>query len=518
MDPMMVFLLPLLLLFALSFLACLLLIPLARAGARRCGLVDLPDGRRKLHGRVIPLSGGLAILVASGAVLTLAAVAPGPLRPALAAKGLLGLLLGAVTICAVGVADDFHCLRGRHKLVGQLIAVGIVLAFGVRIENVRLFDYRVELGLLAVPFTIFWLLGAINALNLLDGMDGLLGSVGGIISLALGAMALMQGDPATAAVAFALAGALAGFLRYNLPPATIFLGDCGSMLIGLVVGVLAIQSSLKGPATVALAAPACLLTIPILDTVAAIVRRKLTGRSVYCTDRGHLHHCLLRRGMSSRLALLVVSGLCLVTVLGGLASVAWGSETLAIASAAAVVSTLLVTGLFGHAECVLLQKRLVALVTSFLAAPRGEARELAVRLQGSADWGELWSRLTDCAARLDLRSVSLDVNAPAIQEGYHAVWSRGEAAEDDPGEQGLWRAEIPLAACGHTVGRVEIAGRRDVECVSLKIAEIARQVAEVEALVARLAVRRHATADHALPRPHRNATLEDAPASGRVGA
>src|SRR5262249_8496162 len=98
----------------------------------------------------------------------------------------------------------------------------------------------------------------------------------------------------------ALAGALLGFLRYNFPPATIFLGGSGSMLVGLVIGVLAIQSSLKAPATIALVAPLATLAIPIIDTAAAIVRRKLTGRSTYTTDRGHLHHCLLSKGFSSR--------------------------------------------------------------------------------------------------------------------------------------------------------------------------------------------------------------------------
>jgi UDP-GlcNAc:undecaprenyl-phosphate GlcNAc-1-phosphate transferase len=504
-------LLPLLALFALSLGGSLLLIPPARVLARRWGLVDRPDGRRKLHGEAVPLSGGLAVLVVSVAALGLAAAVHGPLAEALAprATGLVGLLLGALTICAVGVADDCGCLRGRHKLLGQLAAVAVVLAFGVRIESVRLFDGRVELGLLSVPFTLFWLLGAINALNLLDGMDGLLGTVGGLISLALGAMALMQGDAATAAVAAAVAGAVLGFLRYNLPPATVFLGDCGSMLIGLIVGVLAIQGSLKGPATVALAAPTALLIIPIFDTAAAIVRRKLTGRSVYSTDRGHLHHCLLRRGLSIRAALLVVSALCLVTVLGVLASVAWNNEALALLSAGAVVATLVLTRLFGHAELVLLQKRLGSVAASFLARPRGEARELAVRLQGSADWGELWARLTECAARIDLQSARLDVNAPAIQEGYHAVWARDGADEDEAG-QGLWRAEIPLSACGHTVGRVEVTGRRDGECVSSKIAELARLVAEIEEAVAGLALRRHPAQPHAAP-PHRNGALKRAP-------
>jgi UDP-GlcNAc:undecaprenyl-phosphate GlcNAc-1-phosphate transferase len=319
-------------------------------------------------------------------------------------------------------------------------------------------------------------------------------------------MAVLQGDAATAAVAVALGGAVLGFLRYNFPPASIFLGDCGSMLIGLVVGVLAIQSSLKGPATVALAAPAALLTIPILDTSAAVLRRKLTGRSLYSADRGHLHHCLLRSGMSSRLALLVVSGLCLVTVVGVLSSVAWNSEALALLSAAAVAATLVLTRLFGYAELVLLRQRVVSLAASFLAAPRGRARQAAVHLQGSADWGDLWERLTACAARIDLRSVSLDVNAPAIQEGYHAVWTRGEGDEEEQGQ--LWRAEIPLRACGQTVGRVEVTGRCDDECISAKVAAVVRLVAHIEEAVSGLALRRHAAG--ALAPPPRNVTREKA--------
>ena len=504
---------PLLTIFALSLGGSLLLTPLARALARRWGLVDRPDGRRKLHGAAVPVSGGLAILFASVGVLVLAAAVPGPLANALAAKasGLVGMLLGGLTICAVGVADDFHCLRGRHKLLGQVIAVGIVLAFGVRIESVRLFDWNLELGLLAVPFTLFWLLGAINALNLLDGMDGLLGSVAGIISLALAAMALLQGNVAMAAVALALGGAVLGFLRYNFPPATIFLGDCGSMLIGLAVGVLAILSSLKGPATVALAAPATLLTIPILDTAAAIVRRKLTGRSLYCTDRGHLHHCLLRRGMSSRVALLLVASLCLVTVAGVLASVAWNNEGLALVSAAAVVGTLVLTRLFGYAELVLLRQRVASLAASFLARPGGLPRQAAVRLQGSADWGRLWSHLVECAGRLNLWSVSLNVNAPAIQEGYHAVWARSGVAEDAQDGEGLWRAEIPLSAGGQTVGRVIVVGQRDGECVSSKIAAVAVCIAEIEEEVSGLAIRSHAAQSRALSRPHHNPALEETP-------
>ena len=304
----------LLALFALALGAGLALTPLFRALARRCHLVDRPDAHRKLHGRVIPAVGGppllLAVVVAVGLGLCWPGTAEGLRR-----WDLLGLLEGGLLICAVGVADDFGLLRGRHKLMGQLAAAAVVVAFGVRVNRIVLFGCQIELGLLALPFTLFILLGAMNSLNLLDGMDGLLSSVGLILCLALGAMAFLAGQTTAAWVALALAGALVGFLYYNFPPASVFLGDSGSMLIGLTVGVLAIQSSLKGPATVALAAPAALLTLPIFDTSAAILRRRLTGRSVYCTDHGHVHHCLQRRGLG-RAVLLLVSALGLLTTAG----------------------------------------------------------------------------------------------------------------------------------------------------------------------------------------------------------
>src|SRR5436190_969261 len=161
------------------------------------------------------------------------------------------------------MADDMGRLRGRHKVLGQVAAVCLVMSFGVQVHTVHLFDYKLELGLLSILFTAFLLLGAINSLNLLDGMDGLLCCVGAIICVAMAATALVSQNLIAACISLSLAGALLGFLRYNFPPATIFLGDSGSMLIGLVIGVLAIQSSLKGPAAIALVAPTAVLIIPI---------------------------------------------------------------------------------------------------------------------------------------------------------------------------------------------------------------------------------------------------------------
>ncbi len=472
-----------------SFILSLALTPLARSLALRYRLVDEPDGHRKLHGQDIPMAGGIAIFVAASATLGLTLAVSPSFRSLfwLEYRLLCGLFLASLLICAVGIADDYGWLRGRHKLCGQTLAAAIVIAFGVEVQHIHLFGRNIELGLLSLPFTAFLLLGAINSLNLLDGMDGFLSSVGFIICIGIAILAALGGHWMTSWIALALAGSILGFLRYNFPPASVFLGDAGSMLIGLVIGVLAIRSSLKGPATVGLAAPLALLTIPIFDTAAAIVRRKLTGRSLYTTDRGHLHHCLMRKGLSNRHALLLVGFMCLITATGAMVSCLYNNEYLAILAAIFVVSSLVIARLFGHTEVTLVWKRLRALLASLLRPrSRKEAREVEIRLQGSLNWKEVWSGLTARAEQMHLRSVQLDVNAPLIGEGYHARWDSWLGIEE---EEALWRTEIPLMAQARTIGRVQVIGERDAVCVSEKVAVVAQMVKEIEAEILVLSAR-----------------------------
>jgi len=474
-------LVPLVLTFGVSCLLCLVLTPAARVLAGRCQLVDHPDQRRKMHSRAVPVAGGMPILIATSTAIALLLAFSPTLLELCANEGpqLIGLFAAAVTICAVGLADDCGYLRGRHKLLGQCTAAAVVIACGVVVRTITVFDYAIDLGLLAYPFTLFLLLGAINSLNLIDGMDGLLSSMGLIIVLGMAAVALVVGDHIPAAfVALALGGALFGFLFYNFPPASIFLGDSGSMLIGLVVGVLAIQSSLKGPATIALATPTALLIIPVFDTTAAILRRKLTGRSIYETDRGHLHHCLQRHGFNAYHVLLLVAGFCLITVAGVLASLALKNELLAILGAATVVGILVVTRLFGHGELLLLGQRCHSAAASFVGRPRKVgSKQIAVRLQGSLNWGELWDGVKDLSEPLNLQTLRLDVNAPAIHEGYHARWDR---MSNDAEDQVVWRADLPLEVRKQVIGRLQIVGYQDDDPVWNKILTLSKLVQAFE--------------------------------------
>ncbi|MEX0714328.1 MAG: MraY family glycosyltransferase, partial [Pirellulales bacterium] len=447
---------------AAAFFASTLATPLVRALARRCRLTDRPDGHRKLHGQAVPLGGGLAVLVAAGLTIALALLLSEPVRLLLLAKPweLAALLAASAVIVFVGLVDDRVGLRGRHKLLGQLCAAGILLAAGLVIKNVSVFEFDIRLGLLAVPFTIFWLLGAMNSVNLIDGVDGLATTVGVILSLAIAAMAHISGHPAEALLALAFAASLLGFLCFNRPPARIYLGDAGSLLIGLVVGALAIRATLKGPATVALAAPLAIWAIPIFDSLAAIIRRKLTGRSIYTTDRGHLHHCLLAAYGDNVRVVIGIALCCAVTCLGALLSVWLHNDLLAILTALTVVATLIATRAFGHVELQLVASRLRALGLSMLH-PMGagplRTHQAAIRLQGSRQWELLWDSLTEFAGKLNLSAIRLDVNLPAVQEGYHASWRRDSLSTADD----IWRAEVPLLAGARPIGRLYVEGRHD---------------------------------------------------------
>ena len=421
-------------------------------------VIDRPDSHRKLHAQDTPLGGGIVLLLASVvAVLGLMIFSPNWRANLLDnAWFLSGLLAGVVTICIIGTIDDRFGLRGRQKLIGQIVATAFLLLAGLRIDSFVVFGFNVELGLLAVPFTVFWMLGAVNALNLIDGVDGLATSVGTVLCLAIAGMSYPE-HPVEMMLALVIAGSLVGFLVFNSPPASIFLGDGGSMLIGLVVGALAIRSSLKGPAVVALTAPTAVMAIPIFDVGMAILRRKMTGRSIYSTDRGHLHHSLLRRGFSGRKTVVTISVLCLVTASAAVVSVHQDNESLAATTTLAVMGILIASRFFGHQEFLLVCRRAKNFVVSLI--PGGQRRnangqQLQTRLQGDQEWNALWETLTSFAERFDLNSIQLNVNIPAFHEEYHATWNR----KGSPDSTELWRSDIPLVAHHVTVGRLRVTG------------------------------------------------------------
>ena len=479
-------------LFALALSA--VLTPVVMLVMTRIGMVDRPDGRRKLHGRSVPIAGGLAVWLSVVIAVAFGHLVGGPTLPEGDGAFWSAFLLASFLLCVVGLADDAWNLRGRHKLLGQIGAVGVLIAGGLVVQNVQLFGYDVELGVMAIPFTMFWLLGAINAMNLLDGMDGLAATVGGMIGLALAIMAAMMGHPTESMVAAALVGGVVGFLVYNFPPARVFLGDTGSMVIGLVLGVIAVKSSLKSSATIALAAPVAIWTLPILDASMAILRRKLTGRSILIPDRAHLHHRLAERGFGPRGSLIFIAALCGITTVGALASVFFHAEWLAPAVAVAVTAFLVFTRLFGHSECALLARRSKIFAASLWPFDRDgdTAREHRSRLQGTKEWDQLWDSLVTFAERCGLDSVQLSVSLPALHEEFFAGWDRGVPTEGGR----LYRADIPLSSAIHgSIGSLRIAGRCLDDSACAWVGELIEGLRPFEAQIADL------LSAGAMPRP-----------------
>ena len=395
---------------------------------RWLGIVDRPDGHRKLHTHAVPLTGGPTVLLS---IIVSIAVTKYVFPDLLSASDgdvrfLLSLSGASLLIVLVGMLDDRFGLRGRQKLAGQFLAALIMVPSGILIQRIEVFGYPIEFGDVAPFVTVFWILGAVNALNLIDGVDGLASTTGIILSLSVAAVTyILGGRPDGLLISLALAGALTGFLFFNFPPAKMFLGDSGSMLIGLVLGSVALKCSFKQYAAVALIMPTAIWAIPIFDVAMAILRRRLTGRSIYTTDRGHLHHCLVRHGHTGGRLLLIVGSLCSLTGLGAIAAAAFNSEILAVIAVATALSLLVVTRSFGHAELNLLTNRIRRFAGSLVrkgAEPSPVLHDEQVRLHGKHKWEHLWETLTQFAERHELAGVELMVNMPSMGEAYHATW------------------------------------------------------------------------------------------------
>jgi UDP-GlcNAc:undecaprenyl-phosphate GlcNAc-1-phosphate transferase len=223
---------------------------------------------------------------------------------------------------------------------------------------------------------------------------------------------------------------------------------------------LAIGGSMKGPATVAMAAPLAIWALPIIDSMAAITRRKLTGRSIYATDRGHLHHRLMSLyGKNSRV-LAVVAVCCAVTCAGALISTFMNNDLAAILAVVSVLLMLVATQAFGHVEFLLVIARLKSLV--LMKFCKSIPREYSFRLQGSHDWNMMWQSVIEFAEKFDLVEVKIDLNLAAIQEGFHATWRRPSASE----KQERWSTDVPLFVEKHLVGRIWMSGVRSAGMTS----------------------------------------------------
>jgi UDP-GlcNAc:undecaprenyl-phosphate GlcNAc-1-phosphate transferase len=292
-------------LLAAAALLALLLTPAVRALAHRWGLVDAPGGR-KIHTVSVPRLGGVAVVLAMA--LALGGAAAGGLATAADIGAWVPILLGGLLVFGVGLWDDVRPLSPWVKLSVQVAGAGVAVALGVRIDHVTVLGSTVGLGLLAVPLTVVWIVGLTNAFNVMDGLDGLATGLAIIAAATCAAVSLARDDVQGGMLLLALLGALGGFLPYNFNPATIFLGDAGSLVVGYVLAITAITSFQKGATALVVLGPLLLFALPISETLHSVVRR-VRGhglRQVFLADQQHVHHRLLDLGLSHRTVVLLL--------------------------------------------------------------------------------------------------------------------------------------------------------------------------------------------------------------------
>ncbi|AFK85344.1 MULTISPECIES: MraY family glycosyltransferase [Thermoanaerobacterium] len=330
--------------FVVAFVAALMATPAAKKLAYKIGAIDIPKDKRRVHSKPVPLIGGLAIYL--GTVLSMLLFLP-------KSETNIGIIAGSTIIVALGIFDDKYELKAKVKLLGQLLAAFVVVLSGVRIDWLTnpFGDGMINIGVFAIPLSIFWIVGITNAMNLIDGLDGLAAGIASISSGSLFVVSLLNGRYATAIITVAVTGAALGFLPYNFNPAKIFMGDTGAMFLGFILSAVSIQGAVKSAAAIAIAVPILALGVPVFDTIFAIIRRLANKKPIMEADKGHLHHRLLALGLSQRQAVFVMYG---VSLFLGLSAILISSTNGAKGYIILIVAILAVLwgadkmGLYGH--------------------------------------------------------------------------------------------------------------------------------------------------------------------------
>lgn len=396
--------------FILAALISAVLTPLVRDLACRYGWLDEARSSRKVHGKPIPRLGGIAIALGFYAPLVGLLVVDSATGAQFRAdqSRVLGLFLGGAAIVLLGIYDDLRGSGAAKKLVVQAVVAYAVYRLGFRVDQItNPFGPAIQLGWLGLPFTLLWIVGVVNAMNLIDGLDGL---AGGVALIAVGTTfltALQGGNPMMLLFTASLAGAILGFLRFNFNPASIFMGDTGSMFLGFVLATASIQTHQKSSTTVAMLIPIVTLGLPIGDTLLAVVRRALRGVPVFHSDRGHIHHRLMAKGLSQRQVVGVLYGVCLL--LGAAALALTRASGMAAAMVLLAVATFTVGLLYWVGYIHWRDAGQVVEVRKHNLQLRTAIHEIGKKLQEAEQPYEVWKSVRIAAGILGASCVELEL-------------------------------------------------------------------------------------------------------------
>jgi UDP-GlcNAc:undecaprenyl-phosphate GlcNAc-1-phosphate transferase len=457
--------------FILSMLCGTFLTPLVRRLAYRFGALDHARSSRKIHGHPIPRLGGIAIVVAFYVPMVALLLFHGGVGLLFLSERehVIGLFAGGLIIALLGLFDDLRGANAWKKFFVQFLVALLLFKLGFRFDVLaNPFGEPITLGWTNLPFTLLWIVGVINAMNLIDGLDGLAGGVALVAVITTFLVSLQRGHPLMMLFSSALAGSIVGFLFYNFNPASIFMGDTGSMFLGFVLATTTMQTNQKASTAVAVLIPCIALGLPIMDTLLAIGRRAIRGRPLFQADKEHIHHKLMDLGLSHRQAVLVLYGFCIL--LGAAALV------LTYASSGQTALLLVVLGLVAFIFLRSLgyvrfdQMPASAADRKRNRALRGALQPLGRRLRQLQGVDEMWPVVIEAAKALGAVAVDLQVDVRGVHSaGTPAVFSHSTPGSESSVER-LFRfrftipgskAEERILNLGWADGRAEID--RDTE-------------------------------------------------------
>ena len=282
-----------------TFIFTALIMPVTNKIAWHIGAIDVPKDERRVHNKPIPKLGGLGIFV--GFLL-------GYMLFGIQSVEMNSILIGSFIIIMYGIIDDIKTMSARYELLGQLIAACVIVFYGqILLNDITVFGHTIEFGLFAYPITIFFILGCTNVIRLIDGIDGLSSGISSIFFLTIGIISFFQGRVQTLeiTITFIMLGSTLGFLVHNFYPAKLFAGEAGSAFMGFIISIISLLGY-KGTLLTSVLVPILILAVPILDTLFAIIRRRLKGKPIFEADKEHLHHQFLRMNFSQRKTVVII--------------------------------------------------------------------------------------------------------------------------------------------------------------------------------------------------------------------
>ncbi len=305
--------------FLLAFIVAFMATPFTIRIAHKIGAVDVPKDERRMHKKAMPKFGGPAVILGFLVAVTYLIIVMSMentinlFGPDKYGMKLLGMLLGTVILSITCIIDDIKPIRPIAKLAGQLLAAIVTVAFGLRIGEINFFGTAQANEIASMIITVIWIVGVTNAINLIDGLDGLASGISVISAVSLLVIFVLNGSPLISIILVAsLAGALVGFWPFNFAPAKTFIGDTGSNFLGYSLSIISILGAAKTYTIAVIVLPLIVLGLPIFDTLWAIIRRLIKGKSIkaiFKADKGHLHHRIVAKGFGQKQAVLILYGI-----------------------------------------------------------------------------------------------------------------------------------------------------------------------------------------------------------------